>query len=76
MTIFPKPTPVTISNKLLQQLREEMAWETAAEYEKTVYILEFFQCDEEDIPIRIRDNEYGLTEADLGVLLNDFYSAN
>ena len=53
-----------------------MLKDIASEYEKTIYILEFFQCDEDDIASRIKENDYGLTQEDFGTVLNDYYQHN
>jgi hypothetical protein len=74
--IQPAPSLTVPQVKLVQRMRDEMLRDIASEYEKTIYILEFFQCDEDDIATRIKDNDYGLTQQDLGVLLEDYYHNN
>jgi|LauGreDrversion4_2_1035121.scaffolds.fasta_scaffold35787_3 hypothetical protein len=59
MYIVPKlqsETSSTASNKLILRLRDEMKNEIAREYEKTIYIMQFLVCQEEDINKRIQDN--------------------
>lgn len=61
--------PVQIANRS-SRLEMKLKSEIAREYEKTIFILQFLNCDGKDIATRIRDNEYGLTEEDFGMLLN------
>jgi hypothetical protein len=49
-------TSSSASNKLILRLRDEMKNEIAREYEKTIYIMQFLVCQEEDINKRIQDN--------------------
>ena len=48
---------------------DEMKQDIAREYEKTIYILQFLVCDENEIEYKIKENDYGLTEADFDALL-------
>ena len=47
-----------------------MKSQIAREYEKSIYILQFLVCDESEIETKLKENDYGLTEADFGLLLN------
>ncbi len=76
MSIVPKllsETSSSSSNKLILRLRDEMKFDIAREYEKTIYIMQFLVCEEEEIPKRIKENDFGLTEQDLDGILNNYY---
>ena len=47
-----------------------MKVDIAREYEKTIYIIQFLVCDEKEIPLKIKENDFGLTEEDFGYLIN------
>lgn len=73
MQIVPKTISESGSssnNKFIMRLRDEMKAEIAKEYERTIFIMSFLQCEEKDIQSRLRDNEYGITEEDLQILLS------
>ena len=55
------------------RLRDEMKMDIAREYEKTIYIMQFLVCEEEEIPKRIKENDFGITQDDLGAILNNYY---
>lgn len=82
MSIVPKLLSESSSSqtsKHVLRLRDEMKMEIAREYEKTIYILQFLVIDEKEIATRIKENDFGLTVDDFGMLLNiqqNYFSAS
>ena len=73
MNLVPKvisESSSSTANKSVTRLREEMKIAIAKEYEKTIFILQFLTCDENEVQMRINENEFGLTEEDFSILLN------
>jgi hypothetical protein len=50
-----------------------MKIEISKEYEKTIYIMQFLVCEEDEIPKRIKENDFGLTKDDLPGIFNNYY---
>jgi hypothetical protein len=55
------------------RLRDEMKMDISKEYEKTIYIMQFLVCEEEEILKRIKENDFGLTQDDLPGIFNNYY---
>ena len=73
MNLVPKvisESSSSTANKSVARLREEIKIAIAKEYEKTIFILQFLTCDENEVQMRINENEFGLTEEDFSILLN------
>jgi RNA polymerase-binding transcription factor DksA len=58
------------NNAIFQKMVEHVRSQIAREYEKTIYILELMDSEESEIPLKIKENDYGLKFSDFEALLS------
>lgn len=47
-----------------------MKSQVAKEYEKAIYVLEILDCEESEVPLKIKENDYDLKFSDFEALLS------
>ena len=53
----------------MTEIVQEIKSQIAREYEKALYILDLLDCEENEIPLKIKENDFGLNASDFEALL-------